>query len=123
MVPAEKIRVAVSDGWVTLAGHVCWESERAAASRVVRDLPGVRGVTDSIIVEPHASSADIRAKIEAALKQSAEGDARRIDVAIADSKVILSGSVHSWFERDEARRAAWSAPGVREVLDHIAVVP
>ena len=39
------------------------------------------------------------------------------------AKVILSGNVHSWFERDEARHAAWSAPGVNEVEDHIAVVP
>ncbi|MEX1129435.1 MAG: BON domain-containing protein [Vicinamibacterales bacterium] len=44
-------------------------------------------------------------------------------VAVADSKVTLSGNVHSWFERDEARRAAWAAPGVNEVEDHIAVVP
>ena len=36
---------------------------------------------------------------------------------------ILSGNVHSWFERDEARHAAWGAPGVKEVDDRIAIVP
>jgi osmotically-inducible protein OsmY len=89
----------------------------------VRDLTGVRGVTNSISVEPHVSAVDVKSKIEAALKRSAEVDARRVNVAVTDSKVILSGNVHSWFERDEARHAAWSAPGVKEVEDHIAVVP
>jgi len=123
MVPGDKIAAAVTDGWVTLTGHVSWEYQRVAAARAVRDLTGVRGVTNLVTVEPHASSVDVKSKIEAALKRSAEVDARRINVAITDSKVILSGNVHSWFERDEARRAAWSAPGVKEVEDRIAVVP
>ena len=66
---------------------------------------------------------DVKSKIEAALKRSAEVDARRINVAVADGKVILSGNVHSWFERNEARHAAWAAPGVKAVDDRIAVVP
>ena len=123
MVPDEKITATVTNGWVTLKGRVSWEYERAAAGNAVRDLIGVSGVSNTITVEPHVSSVDVKSKIEAALKRSAEVDARRIHVATADSKVILSGNVHSWFERDEARRAAWSAPGVKEVDDRIAVVP
>jgi osmotically-inducible protein OsmY len=65
----------------------------------------------------------VKTKIEAALKRSAEIDARRINVDVTDGKVVLSGNVHSWFERSEARHAAWAAPGVREVEDHIAVIP
>jgi len=123
MVPDEKITASVSNGWVTLKGHVDWEYQRAAAGNAVRDLTGVRGVSNSISVEPHVSAVDVKSKIEAALKRSAEVDARRINVAVADSQVILSGNVHSWFERDEARRAAWAAPGVKTVDDRIAVVP
>ena len=123
MVPAAKISVAVSDGWVTLRGQVLWQYQRAAAERAVRDLIGVRGVTNSMTLAPHANVADVRSKIEAALTRSAEVDARRINVVIADGKVILSGNVHSVSERDEARRAAWAAPGVTNVDDRIAVMP
>ena len=123
MVPDEKIAVVVTNGWVTLSGQVDWEYQRSASARTVRDLTGVRGVTNAIAVVPHASAPDVRQKIEAALKRSAKVDARRINVTAADGKVVLSGNVHSWFERDEARRAAWAAPGVKSIDDRIAVVP
>jgi osmotically-inducible protein OsmY len=123
VVPEDRLTVSVSNAWVTLKGKVDWEYQRRAAASAVRDLAGVRGVTDEISIEPHARVADVKQKIEAALKRSAEVDARRISVMVADGKVTLSGNVHSWFERREARQAAWAAPGVKEVIDHIAVVP
>ena len=122
-VPDEKISVAVSNGWVTLKGKVDWDYQRLAAGRIVRDLTGVRSVSNNITVEPHVSAADISAKIEDALKRSAAVDARRISVSATDGTVILSGNVHSWFEKDQARRAAWSAPGVKQVNDRLAIVP
>jgi osmotically-inducible protein OsmY len=122
-VPDERITVTVTNGWVTLKGHVEWEYQRAAATNAIRYLSGVRGVSSGITVQPRVSVPDVQAKIEAALKRSAEIDARRINVAVADGKVTLTGNVHSWFERNQARHAAWAAPGVRDVEDFIAVTP
>jgi osmotically-inducible protein OsmY len=89
----------------------------------VRDLTGVKGVTNDIRVQSRVKTIDVRDKIEAAFKRSAEIDARRINVTAQDGKVILSGNVHSWAERQEAERAAWAAPGVSQVEDRLAVVP
>lgn len=122
-VPDEKITLVVSNGWITLKGIVRWEFQRASAVYAVRNLAGVRGVTNLITLEPHVQVPDVRAKIEEALKRSAEVDARRVNVAAADGKVILSGNVRSWVEKEEARRAAWAAPGVKDVEDRIQVVP
>src|SRR5438128_241059 len=58
-----------------------------------------------------------------AKKFAAERDARRISVETTDGKVILHGTVRAWVEREEAERAAWSAPGVKQVEDHILVAP
>jgi len=122
-VPHDKLDVVVTNGWVKLSGQVDWDYQRSAAGRIVRDLTGVIGVTNDISVLPHVSVADVQSKIEAALRRSAEVDARRINVSASDGKVVLSGNVHSWFERDQARRAAWSAPGVTQVDDRIMIVP
>jgi osmotically-inducible protein OsmY len=121
--PGERITATVSNGLVTLNGRVDWQFQRSTAENVVRDLVGVRGVVNNISVEPRVSVEDVKTKIEAALKRSAEVDARRINVAVSDGKVTLTGNVHAFFERDEARRAAWSAPGVKNVEDRLIVVP
>jgi osmotically-inducible protein OsmY len=123
-IPKDRIKAGVSKGWVTLEGEVDWYYQKRAAEDAVRLLTGVRGVTNKVGVKSHAARADeVKQKIEAALKRNAEVDARRINVTASDGKVTLSGNVHSWFERDQARRAAWAAPGVKEVDDRIMIVP
>lgn len=123
VVPRNRVSVVVGNGWVTLTGHLDWQYQKDAAARAVRDLTGVRGVNNTITVEPHVRLGDVRDKIEAAFKRSAEIDARRINVSAMDGKVILSGNVRSWAERQEAERAAWAAPGVTQVDDRLSIMP
>jgi osmotically-inducible protein OsmY len=123
VVPNDRVTVTVKDGWITLAGTLDWQFQKDAAAGGVHELTGVKGVTNDIRVKPTVKTADIRDKIEAAFRRSAEIDARRVNVTAQDGKVILSGNVHSWAERQEAERAAWAAPGVSQVDDLLTVVP
>lgn len=122
-VPNDKIKVIVKRGWVTLEGEVEWQYQKEAAMNAVRDLYGVTGVSNSIIVKGRVRPSDIKNRIEGAFTRSAENDARRIRVATTDGKVILNGTVRSWLERDEAQQAAWAAPGVTAVENQITVAP
>jgi osmotically-inducible protein OsmY len=123
VVPKDRVTVTVANGWLTLNGTLDWQYQRDTAGGAVRDLMGVKGVTNNISVQPRVKTIDVRDKIEAAFKRSAAIDARRINVTAADGKVILSGNVHSWVERQEAERAAWAAPGVTQVEDRLTIVP
>jgi osmotically-inducible protein OsmY len=121
LIPLDRIKVKVSKGWVTLEGMVDWQFQKTAAEKAVRKLIGVKGVIDLIELKPSVSKGEVKAAIEGALKRLAEIDANKIKVETEDGKVVLSGTVRSWFEREEAERAAWAAPGVRTVEDRIAV--
>ena len=119
VVPDDHVTLTVKDGRIGLTGTVDWQYQKDAADRAIRDLTGVKGVTNNIRIQPRVRTTDIRDKIESAFKRSAEIDARRINVIAHDSKVILSGNVHSWAERQEAERVAWAAPGVSQVDDRL----
>lgn len=124
-VPHEKIRVRVDDGWVTLEGEVALQFQRAAAENAIRRLEGVRGVKNEVRlqVRPLAEPAEVKKRIEAAFRRSAEIDARGIEIDAENGTVMLRGKVRTWAEREEAERAAWAAPGVLAVEDHLIVGP
>jgi osmotically-inducible protein OsmY len=119
----QNIRVVVRDAWVTLEGEAEWNYQKERAEVAVRTVRGVKGVLNTIEVKPKAAPTEIKRKIEEALKRSAELDANNIQVEASDGEVVLKGTVHSWFEREQAERAAWQAPGVRKVEDRIAIRP
>jgi osmotically-inducible protein OsmY len=122
-IPADKVKAQVSRGWVTLEGTVEWYYQKEAAERAVRPIRGVKGVTNNIVVKPTVSAAVVKSQIEAALKRSAEIDAQRITVETRGDTVILRGRVRAEVERQEAERAAWSAPGVAKVENYIIIEP
>jgi osmotically-inducible protein OsmY len=119
----QNLKVIVRGGWITLEGEAEWNYQKEKAEMSVRSVRGSKGVINSIVVKPKVAAAEIKRKIEDAFKRSAEVDANNIQVEASDGEVVLKGTVHSWFERERAERAAWQAPGVRRVEDRIVIQP
>lgn len=119
----EKIKVVAKSGWVTLEGDVEWQYQKEAAERAIRHVKGIKGVSNLIVLKPQVVPTEVKRKIEEALKRNAEIDANRISVEARGGEVVLKGTVRSWVEREEAEHAAWAAPGVYKVEDHITISP
>ena len=121
VVPADKVRVMVDNGWVTLSGELDWDYQRTAAEKAVRPLMGVIGISNDISLRSRPAPADVTSSIEGALKRQAERQAKHVQVDVDGSTVTLRGEVHSWPEHTAALGAAWSAPGVRKVINELRV--
>ena len=121
VVPADKIHVQVEKGWVTLTGHVEWRYQRVAAADAAATLAGVIGIENKIEVEPALSAEDIRHRIERALSRNVDIDTDAVKIEVHESTVTLDGNVKTWRQRKEIERAAWSAPGVKAVVDRLMV--
>jgi len=121
LVPEDRVRVKVEKGWVTLTGEVDWEFQRASAEKAVRALTGVVGLSNGITLKVKTTPANISTRIRDALARQAEREAKDIEVSVSGPVVTLSGKVHSWVERTAAQGAAWSAPGVTQVVNRLRV--
>lgn len=116
-----QLKPVVKDGWVTLSGKVTFGFQRNSAATAVRNLNGVNGVTNDIVVTATVKGTDVKQKIEDAFKRHAILDAKDIEVKVDNSTVTLKGHVHTWQEHADADRAAWAAPGVAYVENRLVI--
>jgi len=119
--PRNGVQVKVQKGWLTLTGKVEWQYQKEAAAYAVHDLAGVTGISNLIEIAPRVSATDVRKRIEDAFKRDANIEAQGVRVEVSDGSVTLKGKVRTWSERRAAERAAWSAPGIKTLNDHLSI--
>jgi osmotically-inducible protein OsmY len=113
----------VYDAYVTLTGTAEWQFQRDEAERIAGNIRGIVGVDDQIeLTGPPPTAFGVKNAIESAFERSARLDSEGLTVETSDHTVTVKGTVKSWAEHDEAIDAAWAAPGVRNVHDHILVL-
>jgi osmotically-inducible protein OsmY len=119
----DSVQAAVRYSHVNLTGKVNWLFQKHDAEAAVRHIPGVRNVSNHIVVAPHDTVRDLRRRIVTALHQNADVDARHIAVSVSGGTVTLTGTVGTWLQRESAEHAAANAPGISHVDNHIVVKP
>jgi osmotically-inducible protein OsmY len=116
------IDAKVEAGWVTLTGTADWQFQRDEAEFIAGNIVGVVAVDNEIeLMGPTPSAGDVKHSIKKAMERNAKLDADSVSVESSNGTVTLRGTVSSWADHDEAVAAAWAAPGVTRVKDHVLV--
>ena len=121
LVPSS-VDAKVTDGFVTLTGDADWQFQREEAAFIAGNIVGVAGIENDInLKSPTPYAGAVKHSIRKAIKRDAKLDADNIEVDTTDGMAILSGTVRSWAEHDDAVAAAWAAPGVTSVKDELSI--
>jgi osmotically-inducible protein OsmY len=115
------VEVQVKGSWLTLSGAAPWQYQKEEAERALTPLTGIKGIKNEIQLRPAPNPADVRATIDEAIKRSALIDSSHVKAHVAHGVVSLRGAVRTRAEYAEAMHAAWAAPGVTQVEDHISI--
>ncbi len=136
-----------SDGVVVLGGEVESVKAKKRALERVAALPGIAGIADRLHVKPatHMSDKELRVHVRDMLVEEASfqdlalhkledgehelvrgtpaGARGSIDLEVKDGVVTLNGRVPGLTTKRLAGVMAWWVPGVRDVVNGIAVEP
>jgi len=120
-IPNDKIKIKVEDGWVTLSGELPWNYQKEAAQRIVNTQAGVKALTNSLDIKSSINDDIEKEGIECALERNGSIDDQDIQVSVAGTKITLNGTVGTWYQKEEAGRIAWKAPGVSRVENELVI--
>jgi osmotically-inducible protein OsmY len=120
------VTIAVEKGVVTLTGAVPTYAQKRAALDMARRTSGVKDVTDSIKVappEPRTDKQIIEAVRDALKTNLGKDSADKINVAVTDRVVTLTGTLPSSYPKQVAAFLAGLTAGVVDVRNNITVKP
>ena len=120
-IPNDKIQVKVEADWVTLEGELSWNYQKEIAKRIATNLVDVKWVTNNITIRSERVAKVEKEDVENALNRNWSLEDKHILVSVSENKVILNGTVNSWYQKDEASRIAWQAPGIISVDNELTV--
>jgi len=120
-IPDDKVKVTVEDGWLTLEGTLPWNYQREAAKNALHYLDGVKGLTNNIKIKSETEDSVEQDDVKKAIARSWSVDDTDIEVKVTGKTVTISGTVNSWYQKEEAGRIAWNTPGIWNVNNELAV--
>ncbi|MCP9768724.1 BON domain-containing protein [Lacihabitans sp. LS3-19] len=120
-VPKDKVTVKVENGWITLDGELQWNYQKDAAKNAVNYLMGVRGVTNNIKIKAETHDEIEKKTVEDAIARNWNVDDTDLSVSVTGTTVTLTGTVNSWYEKEEAGRIAWNTPGIWHLENDLVV--
>jgi osmotically-inducible protein OsmY len=121
-IPRDAIKVKVTEGWVTVTGEVKHWLQKETIREEITPLIGVTGLSNNVTIAPHIDTSTLQSDIKGALERKWFLTPNAVHVSAKGGKVVLTGTVSAYFERNIAAQCAWAARGTTDVTNDILVV-
>jgi osmotically-inducible protein OsmY len=115
-------RVSARDGWITMEGVVATAAQRRAAEESLREVSGVRGITNRIEVAARLNDAGEAAVFRETVQRRGPA-VEKLRVEIAGATMTLHAAVASVAARDALIGLASCMRGIARVKDDVVVQP
>ena len=120
-VPEDKVTIEVEKVRGSMKGEFRMIYQKESAKQQLHYLSGLRGIINALKIKLRLENACERKDIEAALVRSLSLDTSDIIVTVSGTTVTLTGTVNSWYQKEEAGRIASTTPGIWQVKNELAV--
>jgi osmotically-inducible protein OsmY len=120
-VPIDRIQVKVEHGQVTLDGEVVHHFQKEAAKKAAGNVDGIKVLTNNICVKAETNNELEKRVVEHALLRYSSTADQNIRVGVSGNTITLNGTVYSFYQKEEAAKIAWNAPGVSMVNNELVV--
>lgn len=123
LIPEARVGVTVSDGVVTLTGHLDTYAEKVAAKRAAERVSGVKAIAVELDVIPvgvhQRNDTEIATAVEHALGWNTSVPQDRVKVTVEKGWVTLNGELDWNFQRRAVERMIRPLKGVVGITDNI----
>ena len=120
-IPFDRVQIEVENGHVTMDGKLEWNHQREAAQKSASNVDGIKVLTNHIEIESDSPDDIEKGDIEQAIARNWAMNNQDVQVNVSGNKVTLNGTVHSFYQKEEAERMAWNAPGVWTVNNELVI--
>ncbi|WP_373019903.1 BON domain-containing protein [Sulfuricurvum sp.] len=117
----EHIQISSKDGVVTLSGDVLDETHKPMAQDTVEALPGVKSVTNMIIIKNEKTDTWLKMKVQTELVFHTNVNASNTDVTVKNGIVTLKGKAINQAQKELTTEYAKDVEGVKGVNNEMTL--
>jgi osmotically-inducible protein OsmY len=120
-IPRDKITVKVEGGLVTLDGEINFQYQKEATKKSIENISGIIGIVNNVIIKTKENNIIEKTNIERAISRNWTLHNQNITINVVGNKVVLNGTVNSFYQKYDAGCIVWNAPGVLAVENELEI--
>ena len=102
-------------------GEVHYNFQKEASGNAAGNVKGIKILTNNISVKAETNNDLERKVVEHALLRYSSTADQNIRVKVSGNTITLNGAVYSFYQKEEAAKIAWNAPGVLMVNNELVI--